>query len=64
MDIMITLFLLVYILAVVLAATLSLTYVLSALLTPEWASKYVWFLKVQRNKILHMRQRNHSQLSN
>ena len=48
MDIMIKLFLLIYLLAMVLVTILSVICILTAVFTPEWASRNTWLLKYQR----------------
>ena len=63
MDIMIKLFLLGYLLAVVLATILSVIYILTAIFTLEWESKFTWLSKIQKIKMLNLRQKKHAHLS-
>ena len=48
MSTMINLFLLAYLLAMVLVTILGVIWVLTAILTPEWLVKRVWFMKYQK----------------
>ena len=50
MEIIIKLFLLMYLLALVLVTILGVVWILTAVLTPEWATKKALLRKYQNNK--------------